>query len=292
LAWAAAPSALPCGGINGDEIDQWDLAPFGPNTSRLDAKKTAPGACSFTGNTKVMMADGSSKAISEIKVGDKVLAADPETGRKGPRAVTHLIVHKDTVQDLVTEGGASVTTTEDHPFWSVTDKQWQRADTLDPGDSLLTTSGEHTRVVGLLPASQYIDLAYNLTVDELHTYYVLAGDQAILVHNSCPRRITLLGRTDDIATHKNENPDSEFNSLNLQGTQGKDRDKGPGAHNWTRNKQFIDDALARGDEIRLVTNPNEPIYSGGNWYQRELDYLDDLGYDAVQSGNHWILQRK
>ena len=37
-------------------------------------------ACSFSGETRVLMADGTTKPISEVEVGDEVLAYDPETG--------------------------------------------------------------------------------------------------------------------------------------------------------------------------------------------------------------------
>jgi RHS repeat-associated protein len=253
------------------------------------------GACSFAADTKVVLGDGTTKPISEIKKGEQVLAADPLTGKQGPRTVTALVAHEDTVQDLVLAGGGKVTTTGNHPFWNDTDKQWQRADQLGYGDSLFTTTGSATRVVGLLPAASYIELAYNLTVDDLHTYYVLVGDGAVLVHNTCPTGIVLLGRMDDIAKHKSKNSNDEFNTLNLQGTQ-KDKNgqlnKGPGSHNWTRNKQFIDDALDQGAEIRLVTDPTQPIYAGGNWYQSELKYLDGLGYKPEQRGDYWVLKRK
>lgn len=160
-----------------------------------DAEKAAKGgrkhdgSCSFIGTTEVVMADGTTKPISEIKVGDQILAADPDSGERGPRTVTAVHVHQDTVVDLVTGVGEKVTTTEDHPFWDATDGRWERADQLDPGDDLLTTTGEHIRVVGLRSAAEYVTLAYNLTVDDLHTYYVrtqsTSGGHDLLVHNDC-----------------------------------------------------------------------------------------------------------
>lgn len=64
--------------------------------------------------------------------------------------------------------------------------------------------------------------------------------------------------------------------------------RGTGRWYWSRNRAFIDDAIAGGDELRLVTNPFEPLYSGGNVYQRELRYLRDLGYRFEQSGDYWV----
>jgi RHS repeat-associated protein len=141
-------------------------------------------ACSFTGDTQVLMADGSHKPIKDVKVGDQVLAVDPDTGERAPREVTALIVHQDTVLDLVLQDGSRVTTTEDHPFWNVTDGAWERADQLDPGDALLTADGRTARVVGLDPTSARTATAHNLTVAVSHTYYV--GDVPVAVHNMCP----------------------------------------------------------------------------------------------------------
>ncbi len=129
------------------------------------------------------MADGSTKAIKDIKVGDEVVATDPVTGEQGPRVVTHLWVHEDELVAL-TVNGKVVTTTEDHPFWNATDQQWQRADELDPGDLLRTPTGAGTSVDVSASGLPKRGTAYNLSVANLHTYYVLAGNTPVLVHNT------------------------------------------------------------------------------------------------------------
>jgi hypothetical protein len=106
---------------------------------------------SFSADTLVEMADGSAKPISEVKIGDEVLATDPTTGERGPRNVTHLWVHSDTLIDLRLDSGAVITTTEDHPFWNATDHQFERADKLDHGDQLLAANGPAVGVLGLSP---------------------------------------------------------------------------------------------------------------------------------------------
>jgi RHS repeat-associated protein len=179
-------------GVQGEPIDAvasaLGVAPIVGNGVKIGRRvqKGLSKACSFTGDTEVVMADGSTKPISKVEVGDLVLAADPEQGKQGPRKVTALWVHQDSVQKLTLDGGATVTTTEDHPFWSESDRTWKRADQLDSGDALLTTTGKRTKVVGLLAGTRSIGFAYNLTVDDLHTFYVLAGSQSLLVHNTCP----------------------------------------------------------------------------------------------------------
>ncbi|MFI7026035.1 polymorphic toxin-type HINT domain-containing protein [Micromonospora sp. NPDC049900] len=142
----------------------------------------ACGLKSFSGDTEVLMADGSTKPIRNIKVGDMVLATDPETGEDGPREVTHVWVHEDQLVDLKVEGG-SLATTHDHPFWNETDREWQDSQDLDRGDHLRTASGETIAVVGLDLSTTAPGQAYNLTVAGIHTYYVLAGTTPVLVHN-------------------------------------------------------------------------------------------------------------
>ena len=75
--------------------------------------------------------------------------------------MTHLWVHQDTLVDLEI-GGAIVTTTEDHPFWNETDGRWERADTLDSGDFVLTANGGRLQV-GRLGSVAHFANAYNLT---------------------------------------------------------------------------------------------------------------------------------
>ncbi len=139
---------------------------YGFSATRAPAGATA---CSFSGATLVLMADGSRKPIEDVQVVDKVLATDPETGETVAREVTHLWVHDDTLVDLVVDGDV-ITTTEDHPFWNETDGEWQRADQLDEGDLVSGADGDLLEVEGLDWSSARTAAAYNLTVDDIHTY--------------------------------------------------------------------------------------------------------------------------
>jgi len=129
------------------------------------------------------MADGTAKPISEVGIGDWVLAGEPETGERGARQVTYLRVHQDMIIDLEIDGH-DVATTEDHQFWNHTDKVWQRADTVDPGDLVLTAGGAMLTVDAMDWGSARTTTAYGLTVGDIHTCYVLVGDDAVLVHNT------------------------------------------------------------------------------------------------------------
>ncbi|MEV6488452.1 polymorphic toxin-type HINT domain-containing protein, partial [Actinoplanes sp. NPDC051633] len=53
---------------------------------------------------------------------------------------------------------------------------------LEPGDTVVTTDGSTLAVAAVKPYSQR-QRVYNLTVDDIHTYYVFAGTTPVLVHN-------------------------------------------------------------------------------------------------------------
>lgn len=144
--------------------------------------KSAAKSCSFGGTTTVLMADGSKRQIQDVRIGDRVIATDPETGERAAKKVLQVFVHDDEVVDLAIDGRV-VTTTEDHPFWSVTDGRFERADELASGERVLTADGRQPVVSGLRLATTRRAPAYNLSVEGIHTYHV--GQAALLVHNEC-----------------------------------------------------------------------------------------------------------
>lgn len=140
-------------------------------------------ANSFVPATLVLMADGSTKPIADVQIGDMVIASDPETGDRGPRRVTDTIVG-DGIKDLVDIeiDGNVVTATDRHPFWIDDQGRWVDAEDLDAGDVLLLADGDTVEVDGVTVRTE-VRRVHNLTVEGIHTYYVLAGDEAVLVHN-------------------------------------------------------------------------------------------------------------
>jgi hypothetical protein len=179
-----------------------------PHTDRIDATRSyvctinpeaadppAPSATdrdscqanSFDGATHVLMADGSTKPIRDVDVGDQVLATDPETGRTEAREVTHLIVGeglKSMVAVTVDTPGPDgvLLATSGHPFWDATDRQWVDAGELTDQDRLYTPDGQLLPVADVRSFDR-VQTVYNLTVDGIHTYHVLAGETPVLVHN-------------------------------------------------------------------------------------------------------------
>jgi hypothetical protein len=87
-----------------------------------------------------------------------------------------------TVERADGKGKATVTTTAHHPFWSVTGGRWVDAGDLRPGELLKTSAGSSVQLAQVR-AYHGTRRTYNLTVDDLHTYFVVAGGTAILVHN-------------------------------------------------------------------------------------------------------------
>jgi hypothetical protein len=147
-------------------------------------KDAAKGWCSFSADTEVLMEDGSRKQIGRIGAGDRVLAGDPVTGLRSGAGVEKVWVHQDTLVVLDVDG-RQLTTTEDHPFWDVTQGLWVPAGELAAGDEVLASDGHAVKVGGLRWNTAHDGTAYNLTVEEVHTYFVFAGDTAVLVHNAC-----------------------------------------------------------------------------------------------------------
>ncbi|WP_158997664.1 ricin-type beta-trefoil lectin domain protein [Streptomyces aureus] len=175
-------------------------APDEPSTgnSGTTAENSRSGnrsGCSFSPGTPVLLAGGKTKAIGKIKTGDKVESADPKTGKhQGTRTVQHIWINHDkdlldvTVRDK--DGHtATLHTTANHPFWDDTTHTWKPAGEFHHGDVLNTVDDGHASVVKIRVTPGTAN-RWNLTVRELHTYYVLAGGISILVHNTedgfCP----------------------------------------------------------------------------------------------------------
>ncbi|MEU8286703.1 DNRLRE domain-containing protein [Micromonospora sp. NPDC048905] len=149
---------------------------------------------SFVPGTLVLMADGSTKPIEAVELGDQVLASSPETGETEAKPVTRLIRgegERDLVDVAVAVDGAAdgetadITATAGHPFWVEDEQRWIEAGQLIAGDQVVSSDGRELSVVSTRRWTEHATV-YNLTVDDIHTYYVLAGTTSVLVHNCTP----------------------------------------------------------------------------------------------------------
>ncbi|NEY33723.1 Rhs family-like protein, partial [Streptomyces sp. PRKS01-65] len=160
------------------------------------ACESAAGAAnSFVPGTKVLMADGSTKPIEKVKAGDQVVATDPKTGRTSVQTASATIIGKGTkhlvkVTLSVHDGSdrddtrtTTVTATAGHPFWVPSLREWIDAGELRPGQWLQTSSGTWVQVTAIKAWTAHKATVHNLTVTDVHTYYVVAGATPVLVHN-------------------------------------------------------------------------------------------------------------
>ncbi|MBT2480362.1 RHS repeat-associated core domain-containing protein [Streptomyces sp. ISL-94] len=146
---------------------------------------------SFVPGTKVLMADGSSKPIEDVAIGDEVVATNAESGATTAQPVVAQIIgegQKNLVEITIDTDGAAgdasekLTATDGHPFWAPSLDRWLKATDLTAGQWLQTSSGTWVQVTEVQRWTQQKKVR-NLTVASEHTYYVLAGAAPILVHN-------------------------------------------------------------------------------------------------------------
>jgi RHS repeat-associated protein len=143
---------------------------------------------SFSPDTPVLMADGSAKPIRDVKIGDHVATTDPKVGGVTTSVVTRYYIHEDTkLTDVSVRTGHTVSTihtTQDHLFYDDTRHAWVNAADLSAGDHLHAPTATQSAAV-VLATRSFVGHAdrRNLTVATTHTYYVVAGDTPVLVHN-------------------------------------------------------------------------------------------------------------
>ncbi|WP_258053256.1 LamG-like jellyroll fold domain-containing protein [Streptomyces sp. Ru72] len=166
---------------------------YGPKTKQQPESEgqSRPGGCptkhSFTGLTGVLMAAGTVKPISQVKAGDYVLTAEPGKKKKEKHRVKDVIVTKtdrDYVDVVVATkaGPKTIQTTKHHQFYEVSRNAWTQAGNLKAGQKLQNGDGALTEIVEV-KAYRAQRVTYDLSIEDLHTYHVVAGSVAVLVHN-------------------------------------------------------------------------------------------------------------
>lgn len=174
----------------------WSLPEVGPLSHDIeglegDLAEIAARSCvrphSFVTGTAVLMADGHTKPIEDVQVGDEVENALPGDSASQKHRVT--AIHRTTTDTDFTRltiktatGAQSIESTSNHPYYNETSQAWTEAGSIKPGDHLQTLNGAHVIVTA---TESYVkpQITYDLTIADLHTYYVLAGDTPVLVHN-------------------------------------------------------------------------------------------------------------
>ncbi|MGP4100448.1 golvesin C-terminal-like domain-containing protein [Nonomuraea sp. KM90] len=148
---------------------------------------------SFVPGTKVLLADGTHKAIDRLKAGDQVVATDPAGGRTAAKPVLKTITSKG-VKRLVSitvdvdgdRGGrtGTVIATDRHPIWVPEYDRWTDAGELRPGMWLQTSAGTYVQITAIEHEVRQGQRVHNLSIADIHTYYTAAGEADLLVHNT------------------------------------------------------------------------------------------------------------
>jgi hypothetical protein len=137
----------------------------------------------FLPGTKVWTDDGP-LPIERVRVGDRVLSQDPDTGELTYKLVVDTTVRPPSESVRLGLGDEEVVATLGHPLW-VVGEGWVMAKELRVGDRLHSVSGGASiDYIEKGPKSE----AHNLVVEGFNTYFV--GKQRVLVHDNCPRRPT------------------------------------------------------------------------------------------------------
>ncbi len=249
---------------------------------------------SFAGTTLVLLADGGTKAIKDIKLGDRVKTTDPRTGHVAAESVVALHDNKDRDLTDVTvrtsDGGTAVLhTTTHHPFWDEGAERWTDAGELRPGTALLTWDGIAERTAAVVAVRTWTGLhdMRDLTVAHIHTYYVLAGTTPVLVHNCTgegggtagggdpQKKTAVIGRLGD--THAAEGLEG-FEVLDLPDGQ------------WSigRNEEWVQSVVDREMDVYVASTPTyenmwNPIAAEGHGpgptvFAQELNQFEKAGY--------------
>ncbi|MEV1120250.1 polymorphic toxin type 43 domain-containing protein [Actinosynnema sp. NPDC049800] len=143
---------------------------------------------SFVATTLVLMADGSTKPINDVEIGDKVKATDPTTGHTTDRNVVATIVHndEDDMTRLTVAGEDGTTGTIDatswHPVWVDSENRFVNIGDLKLDDRLTSADGS-SPVVSSVRRYAHYEPVHDLTVEGVHTYYVVTHGIDFLVHN-------------------------------------------------------------------------------------------------------------
>lgn len=134
----------------------------------------AEGGGCFGKGTLVLMSDGRTKPIEEVKAGDYVLAKEsPNNNGLVKARVKNL--HKQVVSGVLIING-NLKVTPNHRLW--VNEGWKEAGSIQAGDLLLTSKGNFVEVTSLEWLRGRFEV-YNLEIEEYKTYFA----NTVWVHN-------------------------------------------------------------------------------------------------------------
>ncbi|MFB5268840.1 polymorphic toxin-type HINT domain-containing protein [Paenibacillus enshidis] len=210
-------------------------------------------ACNcFAAGTTVQTDEGE-KNIEDIKVGDKVLSKNEETGDVAYREVTATFNHGTDEIYNIHVGSQTIESTFNHPFY-VQDKGWTFVKDLKVGDLLVQSDGNTLKIESIELVHKHVAV-YNMTVDDFHTYFV--SELGIWVHNT--------------------NCDIKFS----------DKFNKPQYKNQVAERGWTNESIANAIENPVKTGTTTNKYTGNSV---TLYYVDDVHYVAVDKGTGKVIQ--
>jgi RHS repeat-associated protein len=253
-------------GITGERVSGfWRVAGLIPYVS--EARKgfngaraivrVAKGCGCFEAGTLVSTPSGM-RPIEQIKVGDEVLAGDEATGKIFAKKVTDLIrpAPKPIYELRLKAPAGDIVTfrvTDDHP-WKVEGKGWVETINLLVGQNIDTASGADMVVEALTLAGGFVQ-TYNLTVADLHTFFV--GKDKVWVHNAnCFTTIANITAKGARVKNQGLGMSSAKFVQNLKGAGYSERALSNGAIELTR----------QGSNIRYVVRPSDSVGTAADVY--------------------------
>jgi hypothetical protein len=207
--WARLQACAACSGRANDTWSPFDFL-AGPISGGLRGLMLR--GCSFKGDTRVKTRRGMI-AIRDLHEDEEVFARNEHTGELGWRRITstYANTYAETVtvviRDETTGAQQSIASNRVHPYYVFADVidfrlvvngyaipgtnstgNWIEAQHLHAGNRLLNENGTFATILSVAIAHSPLK-AYNLTVDEFHTYFVTGADNdnapAVWVHNNC-----------------------------------------------------------------------------------------------------------
>lgn len=130
----------------------------------------------FLAGTKILMGDGSYKAIEDVKVGESVMSYDAEKGQFVGSQVVKTIKTQSQKYYVVNDT-LKITPTHD----LLVNGKWTASQKMKVGDTLFNADGEPTQITSLKEITQDVDV-FNLFTDEPNDFFA----ENILVHNENP----------------------------------------------------------------------------------------------------------
>jgi hypothetical protein len=139
-----------------------------------------PLSCLLAG-TKITLADGTTKAIEDINIGEKVLGVNEEDGSFVETEVVETYYHPGVEGFLVitTEDNRTLKITGNHPVRN--GNRYIEASSLKIGDTISILENKKltsSKIVSIIRNNSSVDV-YNLEVDKTHNYFA----EGCLVHN-------------------------------------------------------------------------------------------------------------